>query len=130
MAEVTFLTFSEVLEIHQNQIALYGGACGIRDLELLKSALGTPAATYGGEFLHGDIYQMASAYLFHIVNNHPFIDGNKRTGAVSMLVFLAMNGYEFTDSQDNFANMVIAVGKSKLDKAAVAGYIKKWALKL
>nr|MDD5699375.1 type II toxin-antitoxin system death-on-curing family toxin [Victivallaceae bacterium] len=90
-----FLSLAEVLEIHQDQLVRYGGEAGIRDLGLLKSAISMPSATYGGEFLHSDIYEMAAAYLFHIVQNHPFLDGNKRTGAVAMLVFLILNGYDF-----------------------------------
>ena len=61
MAEFTFLSLSEVLEIHQDQVVRYGGSLGVRDLELLKSALGMPAATFGGEYLHTDIYDMAAA---------------------------------------------------------------------
>ena len=71
----TFLSLAEVLEIHIDQVARYGGAPGIRDIESLKSALGMPAATYGGQFLHTDIYEIAAAYLFHLVKNHPFVGG-------------------------------------------------------
>jgi hypothetical protein len=84
-----------------------------------------PAATFGGEYLHTDIYQMASAYLFHIVKSHPFIDGNKRVGAVAALIFLALNGYDFTAPQEKFADFVYRVGE--LDKADVAVFIRKWA---
>jgi death-on-curing protein len=100
MAEFTFLSLSEVLEIHQDQVVRYGGSLGVRDLELLKSALGMPAATFGGEYLHTDIYEMA-APTSYIVKNHPFIDGNKRVGAVATLVFLVLNGYDFTVPQGN-----------------------------
>lgn len=130
MAECTFLSLSEVLEIHQDQITRYGGSLGVRDLELLKSALGMPAATFGGKYLHTDIYEMTAAYLFHIVKNHPFIDGNKRVGAVAALVFLALNGYDFTASQEKFADFVLSVAKGELDKADVAVFIRKWAKKL
>lgn len=130
MAEFTFLSLSEVLEIHQDQVVRYGGSLGVRDLELLKSALGMPAATFGGEYLHTDIYEMAAAYLFHIVKNHPFIDGNKRVGAVATLVFLVLNGYDFTVPQGKFADFVLSVAKSELDKADVAVFVRKWAKKL
>ena len=74
---VRFLTLAEILEIHRDQISRYGGTSGIREMELLKSALGIPMATYRGKFLHTDVYEMAAAYLFHLVRDRPFLDGNK-----------------------------------------------------
>jgi death-on-curing protein len=124
--EPHFLSLAEVLEIHQDQIARYGGDPGIRDMGLLKSALGMPLATFGGEFLHTDIFEMAAAYLFHLVKNHPFIDGNKRVGAVAAIVFLALNGYEFDAPEEDFADMVLAVARGELDKAEVAVAIRNW----
>ncbi len=122
-----FLSLAEVLAIHQDQIARYGGATGIRDIDLLKSALGMPPATYGGEFLHTDIYEMAASYLFHLVKNHPFIDGNKRVGAVAALVFLALNGFECHAPQDDLADMVLAVARGDMDKAQVSVFIRSWS---
>jgi len=121
-----FLSLSEALEIHQDQVARYGGASGIRDIELLKSALGMPAATFGGQFLHTDIFEMAAAYLFHLVKNHPFVDGNKRTGAVAALVFLALNNFDFNAPEDDFAEMVLAVARGDLDKSGVAVFIRRF----
>lgn len=123
----TFLSLSEVLEIHQDQIARYGGCPGIRDLDLLKSAVGTPAATYGGEFLHTDVFEMAAAYLFHIVKNHPFVDGNKRTGTVAALVFLELNGRGFHAAEDDLAQAVLGVAGGLMDKAALAEFFRKCA---
>jgi len=122
-----FLGLAEVLAIHRDQIVRYGGVPGIRDIELLKSALGMPAATYGGQFLHTDIHEMAAAYLFHLVKNHPFLDGNKRVGAVAALVFLALNGYDFNAPEDDFADMVLAVARGEMSKAEVAGFIHRWS---
>ena len=129
MAEITFLSLGEVLEIHRDQITRYGGSRGLRDLDLLKSALAMPQATFGGEFLHADIFEMAAAYLFHIVKNHPFIDGNKRAGVVSALVFLALNGYDFTAPQNGLAETVFALAGGELAKADVAIFIRKWAVR-
>ena len=120
-----FLSLAEVLEIHQDQVTRYGGASGVRDIELLKSALGMPPATYGGQFLHTDIYEMSAAYLFHLVKNHPFVDGNKRVGAVAAFVFLALNGFDFNAPEDDFAQMVLAVARGELDKADVAVFIRR-----
>jgi death on curing protein len=122
----TFFSLAEVLEIHQDQVARYGGANGIRDIELLKSALGMPPATYGGQFLHTDIYEMAAAYLFHLAKNHPFVDGNKRVGAVAALVFLDLNGFVFDAPEEDFAEMVLAVARGDLGKADVAVFIRRF----
>ena len=125
-----FLSLAEVLEIHQDQVARYGGVLGVRDIDLLKSALGMPSATYGGEFLHTDVYEMAAAYLFHLTRNHPFLDGNKRVGAVTSLVFLTLNGYAFDAPEHDFADMVLAVARGEIDKAEVAVFIRRWSRRL
>ena len=85
-----------------------------------------PLATYGGQFLHTDIYEMAAAYLFHLVKNHPFVDGNKRVGAVTAFVFLALNGFDFDAPEDDFAEMVLAVARGELDKSDVAVFIRRF----
>ncbi|MDF1526557.1 MAG: type II toxin-antitoxin system death-on-curing family toxin [bacterium] len=121
-----FLSFAEVIEIHQDQLARYGGDPGIRDLNGLKSALGTPAATFGGEFLHPDICTMAAAYLFHITGNHPLVDGNKRTGTVAALVFLDLNGYEFNAPEDELTDAVMAVASGQSGKDEVTEFFRKW----
>ena len=122
-----FLSLSEIIEIHQDQVTRYGGASGIRGMDLLKSALGMPLATYGGKFLHTDICEMAAAYLFHLVKNHPFLDGNKRVGAVAALVFLALNGYDFNAPEEDFAEMVLSVARGELDKADVTVFLRFWS---
>lgn len=94
-------------------------------MDLLKSAIGLPSATYGGEFLHTDIFEMAAAYLFHLVKNHPFVDGNKRVGAVSGLVFLILNGFELDVHEDVFADIVLDIAQGKIDKAPVAVFLKQ-----
>lgn len=127
MIAPVFLGLDEVIEIHSDQIKRYGGHPGIRDIELLKSAIAMPAAGLGGDYLHTDIYEMAAAYLFHIVRNHPFVDGNKRTGAVASLVFLMMNGIELHAGEDSFEKMVMATAEGKNDKAVVARFFKKYA---
>lgn len=70
---VEFLSLAEVLEIHQDQIARYGGALGTRDLDVLESALAMPMAAFRGVFMHTDVFEMAAAYLFHLVQSHPFV---------------------------------------------------------
>lgn len=73
----TFLSVEDVLGIHRDQITRYGGMDGVRDLALLESAVFQPCATFGGTYLHDGLLAMAAAYLFHIVADHPFVDGNK-----------------------------------------------------
>lgn len=124
-----FLNLAEVLEIHKDQIDRYGGSSGIRDMGLLLSALAIPAATFGGSFLHADVLEMAAAYLFHIVRNHPFVDGNKRTGAVSALVFLSLNGIEIDADEDGFEKMVLAVAAGQADKLTVTEFLRGHANK-
>ena len=124
MKEPIFLGLDEVIEIHHDQINRYGGPSGIRDIELLKSAISMPPATFGGEYLHKNLYEMAAAYLFHVVRNHPFLDGNKRTGAVAAVVFLIMNGIELQANEDSFEKLVRSVAEGKTDKAAIAKFFR------
>ncbi len=124
-SEPVFLTFAEVLEIHDYQIEHFGGASGLRDIELLKSAIGMPSATFGGAFLHPTIYEMASAYLFHLVENHPFVDGNKRVGAMAALIFLDLNGIDFEASDEEFTATVLRVAGGKTLKAEITLFLKK-----
>ncbi len=121
---VVFLTLDEVIEIHRDQVARYGGKEGIRDLGLLPSALAQPAARFGGQYLHADLLEMAAAYLFHIVRNHPFIDANKRTGLVCALVFLLLNGTDFDATNDELEALVFGVALWQTDKAVVAQFFR------
>lgn len=123
-SEPAFLTFAEVIEIHDYQIEHFGGATGLRDIELLKSAIGMPSATFGGTFLNPTLYEMASAYLFHLVENHPFVDGNKRVGAMAALIFLDLNGIDFNASDDDFTAMVLRIASSKMLKAEITLFLK------
>lgn len=123
--EPIFLTLDEVVAIHRDQIERYGGSLGVRDWGLLKSAVAMPAATFGGQYLHTDLCEMAAAYLFHLVQNHPFIDGNKRVGAASADVFLTMNGRRLTADEDEFADMVLAVARGEMSKSAAAEFMRK-----
>lgn len=123
-SEPAFLTFAEVIEIHDYQIEHFGGATGLRDIDLLKSAIGMPSATFGGVFLHPTIYEMTSAYLFHLVENHPFVDGNKRVGAMAALIFLDLNGIDFDASDEDFTAMVLRVASGKMLKAEITLFLK------
>ena len=125
--EPLFLTLEDVLEVHRDQIERYGGTLGIRDNGLLESAIAAPQAGFGGHCLHRDLYEMAAAYLFHLVQNHPFIDGNKRVGTATALVFLVLNGAETNIPNKELVEMVLSVAKGKLDKPAIAEFLRTHA---
>ena len=87
MKEPRFLLMEEVLGIHAHQIETYGGAFAVRDAGLLLSAVAAPRAWFAGELLHGTLFEMAAAYLFHLARNHPFINGNKRAALATALTY-------------------------------------------
>ncbi len=123
-----FLGLDEVLEIHRDQIERYGGSLGVRDMGSLESALAMPQGGAGGQYFHADLSEMAAAYLFHIVKNHPFVDGNKRAGAMAAFTFLRLNGLTMkASSSREFENVVLAVAEGKANKAAAAEFFRKHA---
>ena len=125
MEDLLFLTLDDVLAIHANQVEEHGGSMGVRDLRLLQSAIAQPEATFGGQFLHGDLFEMAAAYLFHIMQNHPFVDGNKRTGMVAAFTFLRFNGFELDAAEDALESMVLSVASGECDKPEVTAFLRR-----
>ena len=115
-----FLSLDEVLEIHEQQIERYGGSEGLRDPAGLESAVATPQATFGGEFLHTSIPAMAATYLFHLCQNHAFIDGNKRVGANAAITFLLMNNWDATFSEEELVDVVLSVASDRLNKEGLS----------
>ena len=122
-----FLTLEDVLDIHTQQLARFGGGEGMRDLGLLESALAQPQATFGGEYVHPNLWEMAAAYLFHIVSNHPFIDGNKRVGLLAALVFLELNGITLTQGSEELYELTMAVAAGRMTKAEVTAALMRIA---
>lgn len=120
----TFLGIERVLQIHASLIDHYGGAYGVRDMGLLQSAISQPPASFGGQFLHSDLFSMAAAYLFHLVKNHPFIDGNKRIGAATAIIFLSLNGIEIEADEDGLVEMTLAVACGDQNKAQIAQFFR------
>jgi death-on-curing protein len=123
-----FLSVAEVLSLHDDQLRLYGGSPGLRDVGALESAVATPTATYDDAFLHEDIFHMAAAYAFHIAENQPFVDGNKRAGLNAALVFLDINGWIVTDPDMRLYDAMIALSSRALDKAGLALLLRDLAL--
>jgi death-on-curing protein len=126
---IKFLTLGEVTQIHHDQIERYGGESGIRDIKLLQSAIAQPGIGFSAGYLHADIYEMAAAYLFHIVRNHPFMDGNKRTAVATAIVFLEMNNVEIEAKKLEFKDVVMQVIEGSKDRGAVAEFFKKHSVK-
>ena len=118
--EPRFLQLADVVRIHVDQIEQYGGPAGIRDIGLLQSAIAMPQASFDGEWLHRDWYEMAAAYAFHVSRNHAFIDGNKRTALACALVFLEINGISIQDSEEPLQRSMIDVASGALDKLGLA----------
>ncbi len=125
MIEPIFLSVAEVLEIHSQQLNAYGGIQGIRDQGLLESAVMTPQSSFGGEYLHQDIFEMAAAYAFHIAENQPFLDGNKRTALVSGLAFLDLNGIIILDPDRRLYAALIDIANRKADKYDLADLLRE-----
>ena len=124
MLQPWFLDINHTMRLHRNLIEVYGGSEGIRDVGLLHSAIAMPQASFGGEFLHRDLFEMAAAYLYHIVQNHPFIDGNKRTGAAAAIIFLSMNDMELIVEEETLVDLVLQVACGSVGKQEVASFMR------
>ena len=122
-----FLALEEVLAIHEDRIRRYGGAFGVRDVALLQSAIGTVEATFEGSYLHGTLFEMAAAYLFHIARNHRFLDGNKRTALACALAFLSLNDIGINARPNSLYDLVIGIAAGKLTKADAAVFFQNHA---
>jgi death-on-curing protein len=118
--EPLFLTVEEVLAFHADQIRLFGGTDGIRLRASLESAVAVPQASFGGRYLHVDLFEMAAAYAFHIAENQPFVDGNKRTALNAALSFLGLNGQTVLDPEGKLYDAMIAISARQLDKKGLA----------
>jgi death-on-curing protein len=130
MSELAHLTIASVKAIHEEVLRAHGGSAGLRDEGLLESALAAPQATFGGEPIMSDPIEVAAAYLFYLCNNHPFVDGNKRTALAACLVFLREN--DLLDTQavsaldvDLWEAFVLDVAASRLDRAGATERLRE-----
>jgi death on curing protein len=123
-----FLSVEDVIDLHDQQIDLFGGTNGLRDRGSLESAVGMPQQGFSGRYVHPTLFNMAAAYAFHIAENQPFLDGNKRTGVAAAIAFLGLNGYEVQPS-DELAPAMISISVKDLDKARLADLFQKLAVK-
>lgn len=120
-----FLTTDEVLEIHRDQISRYGGSFGVLNQGHLESSIAQPQATFGGRFLHAGPFEMAAVYLYHLVRNHAFVDGNKRVAAVAAIVFLALNGYNLEADDEELEQLVLSAARGEMDKDEIAAFLRR-----
>lgn len=126
--EPDFLTVEDVLLLHEEQLARYGGGAGVRDPGALDSAVAMPRATFDEQFVHEDPFAMAAAYAFHIAQNQPFVDGNKRTGLAAALVFLDLNGVAIVDTEGRLYQAMIDLAEKRLDKEGLGDLLRQLAV--
>lgn len=125
MIQPLFVSDQEVIAIQADQVTRFGGETGLRDAGLLRSAIAQPEATFGGMWLHPDMAAMAAAYLFHLVQNHPFVDGNKRVGTVTALYFLALNRIPVRAiAHDRLTDLVLNVASGQVNKDQIAAFFR------
>ncbi len=120
-----YLTFSEVLELHQSILERWGGAGGIRDINALESALAQPRQSFGEVDLYPDLASKAAALCFSLVLNHPFIDGNKRIGHAAMEVFLMVNGQELRASVDDQERTMLDLASGQLTRDPFLEWVRQ-----
>ena len=117
------LSKSQILLLHEQLIAETGGSSGLRDEEMLDSALNAPFQTFGGEDVYPSLQQKAARLCFGLVKNHPFIDGNKRIGAHVMLVFLALNGIELQHTQTELSDVILQLAAGTIQSSDLLNWI-------
>lgn len=125
MAEFIHPTKAQVLRAHQAVLAKDGGSDGIRDINLLESALAAPQATFGGEPVITDVVEVAAAYLFYLCSNHPFVDGNKRVAFTVCLIFLRLNKIQTKPDSVEWENLVLDVAASRIDRHQAANRLRE-----
>ena len=119
-----WLQLAEVLELHRRLIDQSGGKAGIRDLGLLEASLAQPRQTFGGIDLYPELIEKAAALGFSLIQNHPFVDGNKRIGHAAMEITLVLNGVELVASVDSAEAVVLAVAMGELNREAFTNWVK------
>ena len=119
-----YLTVGEVLGIYNRVIKQSGGGVGIRDLGALESAVAQPRMTFNGEELYRTIVEKASALGFSLIQNHPFVDGNKRAGHAAMEIFLMLNGFEISASVDEQVEIILGVASGKMSREVFTDWLQ------
>jgi death on curing protein len=117
---IEFLTVEDIEMLHEDQLRSHGGLDGLRDRGALESAIAAPASTFDDELLDPGVFDMAAAYAFHIAQNHPFLDGNKRTALNAALVFLGMNGWDVDDPNERLYEAMVGITEHRVTKSDFA----------
>ncbi len=120
-----YLALAEVVELHRRLLEATGGAPGIRDLGALESAIAQPKATFGGADLHPTLAEKAAALCCSLVQNHPFVDGNKRAGHAAMETFLVLNGAELDSQVDDQERVMLDLAASRIDRRQLAEWLRQ-----
>lgn len=128
--KIKYISIDEVIAIHDNMVATYGGSHGIRDLGLVESAISRPKATFGGEDLYTDIFTKAAALFHSLMFNHAFLDGNKRTTITATARFISLNRYELNASKREFVDFPLRVENNHLSLEEIAAWLKKHSKKI
>ena len=118
-----YLSLREILELHDEIIEVSGGARGIRDIRALESAINQPRLTFDQTDLYPDILTKAAALCFFLVNNHPFVDGNKRIGHAAMETFLILNGFEIEASVDEQERIILQLASGELSRETFTAWL-------
>lgn len=124
MENITFLSTEDVIALQQNTLEHEGGLAGVKDYNLLDSAVHMPRQQFGGRYLHDDLAAMAAAYLYHLTANHAFNDGNKRIGLLAALTFLYENGIDFQPPADELERVVLGVANSLVSKDELIAWFR------
>ena len=120
-----YLSFAEVVELHRRVIEASGGLHGLRDLGALESAVAQPRMSFGGEDLYPSVVEKAAALCFSLVQNHPFLDGNKRVGHAAMETFLVLNGFELDATVEQQEELMLALAAGKLDRPDLVRWVSE-----
>lgn len=123
-SEIRFLAVEQVLAIHQRMIDEFGGTPELRDRGLLESAVAMPMASFGGQFLHEGVAEMAAAYLFHLCKNHPFVDGNKRTALSAAETFVLANDARLDATNEQLEALTLSVAEGAASKQDVTEFFR------
>jgi len=121
---IKYLTADQVIKFHNELLDKFGGLQGIRDENLLHSALEAPKMSFGGEEMYPSVFEKAAAYLYHLAKNHPFYDGNKRTAYVATLAFLKVNHAPIRFPIEDLEQVVVDVADGKMDKEKLIQFFK------
>ncbi len=127
---IIFISFDTVIEIHDQLIEEYGGRKGILNEGLLKSSLEMPKACFNGKDLYRTVFDKTAAYLFYLIKNHPFVDGNKRTASMVAMIFFASNyEHSFLIDEQDYQDLILRIAKDGVDKKEIAKFFRQSVVK-